>query len=74
MAHQVSSTCGALGLVAGILSYGIISGQLLEGSAVPTIGSDSLADVGLSIVWGMASGFSFERIFERMRSATEGGS
>jgi hypothetical protein len=61
----------ALGLLAGVLIYSTISGELLKGNAVPKVDSDSLADIGLSILWSVASGFSFERAFDRMRSATE---
>ena len=64
----------ALGLVAGALTFGIIAGGLLKGIAVPNIGEMPLTVrvVGLSVIWGVASGFSFERIFERIQTATEG--
>ena len=63
----------ALGLVAGALSYGVIAGGLVTGIAVPCVEATSptLNDVGLSVIWGFASGFSFERVFERVRTATE---
>ncbi|MCH8343165.1 MAG: hypothetical protein IH983_04170 [Planctomycetes bacterium] len=70
---MVRTMIGAvLGLVAGILSYAIIGGGLLEGAVVPRLDSSSLRDICLMIVWAMAAGFGFERIFDRMRSATGG--
>ena len=64
----------ALGFVAGALAYGVIAGGLIKGVAVPGVGATPLAlrDVGLSILWGVAAGFSFERVFERVRTFTEG--
>ncbi len=64
----------ALGLVAGALAYGIIAGGLLKGVAVPSVGETPLSVrvIGLSVIWGVASGFSFERIFERIQTATDG--
>lgn len=64
----------ALGLLAGVLTYATISGGLLAtGSAIPKVDSNLLRDVGLSIIWAFASGFSLERVFGRMLSATEVG-
>ena len=64
-----------LGLMAGILSYWMIAGGLFEtGSIVPTLNSGSPKDAGLSILWAVASGFSFEKIFDRMISTTIGSS
>lgn len=64
-----------LGLVAGILGYSLIAGGLVtNGSAVPKIESAELRDVGLSILWAIASGFCFESVFNRIRNATVGGS
>ena len=63
----------ALGLVAGVLAYAMISGGLLmSGGLVPELVSDKMSNVGLSIIWGVASGFYFEKIFDRMRSTTVG--
>ena len=64
----------ALGFVAGALTYGVIAGGLIKGIAVPVVGAIPLTvkDVGLSVIWGVAAGFSFERVFERVRTATEG--
>ena len=63
-----------LGFVAGALTYGVIAGGLITGFAVPKVGAIPLAarDVGLSVIWRVAAGFSFERVFERVRIATEG--
>ncbi len=70
--RAVSGT--ALGFVAGALTYGIIAGGLIDGAAVPGTGPNplTLTDVGLTIVWGVAAGFSFERVFERVGTATAG--
>ena len=63
----------ALGLVAGVLAYAMISGGLLmPGGLVPKLVNGEPHDLGLSIIWGVASGFSFEKIFDRMRSTTVG--
>ena len=64
----------ALGLVAGALTFGVIAGELINGNTVPKVGVTPLTgtDIGLSLIWGVASGFSFERVFERVRTATEG--
>lgn len=64
----------ALGLVAGALTFGVIAGGLVDGSAIPEVNVACLTprNVGLSLIWGVASGFSFERIFERVRTATDG--
>ena len=60
-----------LGLVAGLLAYCMISGGILSsGSVVPDVKSKELPDMALSILWAVASGFYFERIFDRMRSMT----
>ena len=64
----------ALGLVAGALTFGVIAGGLITGIAVPEVDVTPITakGVGLSLIWGVASGFSFERVFERVRTATEG--
>ena len=63
----------ALGLVAGVLAYSMFKGGLFEsGIIVPDLKTPKMADVYLSIIWGIASGFSFEKIFDRMRSTTVG--
>jgi hypothetical protein len=64
----------ALGLVAGILGYSMIAGSiLLTGGIVPNISSTLPREIGLSVVWAVASGFYFEAVFDRMLSATLGG-
>ena len=63
----------ALGLLAGVLTFAMISGGLLPaGPVVPDVGNLEPKNVGLSIVWAIGSGYSFERVFDRLRSATEG--
>jgi len=64
-----------LGFVAAVLAYSMISGGMLTGIIVPDLKSvdgRSLEVVGLSVVWAITSGFSFERIFDRVRSTTAG--
>lgn len=63
----------ALGFVAGALTYGVIAGGLINGFTVPGVGATPLPvrDIGLSVIWGVAAGFSFERVFERVRTTTE---
>ena len=61
-----------LGLLAGILVFSAIAGGLIEnGAAVPNLADPKLPDLYLSIVWAVFSGMGFERVFQRMRSATE---
>jgi len=64
----------ALGLVAGILVYSMIGGGLLSGAFFPTISSfegKESKELGLSIFWAIAAGYSFEWVFDHLRSATE---
>lgn len=63
-----------LAFVAGIVTYWMIAGKVLHfGGIVPKLDSSLLNDVGLSILWSVGSGFCFERIFDRLISATVGG-
>lgn len=60
-----------LGLVAGITVYALVHGGLLDGGFFP--GSAAVAertDVAKSIFWAIAAGYSFESVFERLRSAS----
>ena len=67
-----------LGLVAGILVYSMIAGGILSGTAFPEITpgftseQPELKDIALSILWAIASGLSFEWVFDRLRSTTVG--
>lgn len=59
----------ALGLVAGILIYAMVAGKLLDGNLFPNFPPENhFEDVARAIFWGIASGFSFELIFNRMGS------
>ena len=59
----------ALGLVAGILIYAMVAGKLLDGDLFPNFPPENhFEDVARAIFWGIASGFSFELIFNRMGS------
>ena len=61
----------SLGLVAGVLSYSIIAAKVLsDGLIVPEMESSTLKDMGLSVLWAVASGFCFEKVFDRVSSAT----
>jgi len=67
--------CIGLGFVAGLLGYSLIASDIvLTGGAFPKVDSSSLSDIGLSVVWAVASGFCFEKVFDHMRGATVGGS
>ena len=63
---------GILGFVAGVLIYAMIWGGLLPDQIVPKFLTHDLKDIGLSILWAVGSGFSFERVFVRMRDTLEG--
>ncbi len=66
-----------LGFVASILLYSMIAGGILDGHAFPDIppnndsGNIINIDTARSIFWGIASGFSFEMIFEKIRNTTD---
>ena len=62
----------SLGLVAGILFYTMIAGEILAGAAFPDISKGHVQYAARSIFWGIASGFSFEWVFDRIRSVTAG--
>jgi len=64
-----------LGMVAGVLAYSLIAGELLAGNAFPIVSDDvaiDLTNAGLSVAAAFAAGFSFEAIFARIRSAVPG--
>lgn len=63
-----------LGLVAGILTYFIIAGELISGSVIPEICCCSWKNFALSVVWAFTAGFSFEKLFDRINSSTLGSS
>ena len=56
----------------------MIGGGILVGSVFPkfdaTIDPSSLQNIALSIILGVAAGYSFERVYDRMRSTAEAGS
>jgi len=74
--HAILGT--GLGLVAGILLYSMIAGGILSGALFPKITSEPLkpdelnSNLARSIFWGIASGFSFEWVFDRVRNTTAG--
>lgn len=68
----------ALGLVAGILFYALVTGGILNGPLFPIfpinnefVGIEDTAkaikEAAKAIFWGIAAGFSFEMIFNRMK-------
>ena len=65
----------ALGLVAGVVAYSMVGGRIVGRSIFPdlSVKPSSIINIALSILVGIAAGFSFERIFERLRGATENG-
>ena len=63
----------ALGFVAGVVAYSLVGGMVFGGNIFPTIDDTSLNNISLSILVGLASGYSFERIFHRMSTVSDGG-
>lgn len=68
-----------LGFVAAILVYSMISGGIFKGELLPVLidpttntPNTDAETIGRSILWAIASGFLFERVFDRMRSTTTG--
>ena len=58
----------SLGLVAGILFYALVAGEILKGPLFPSFPlKNDPGDIAKAIFWGFAAGFSFERIFNRVR-------
>lgn len=66
----------AMGLFAGTVIYFIIRGGILpDGGVVPNLdypNDEIQKHIALSVIWALGAGFSFERVFERLRSTTEG--
>ena len=63
-----------LGFLGGVLVFSLLSGGLVEGPAIPsfeTVESGS-KNLGLSILWAIASGYSFEWVFTKMKASTTG--
>ena len=63
-----------LGFIAGVLFYSMIYAGLLSGSAFPVVDAVQQGEdvFPASVFWGIASGFSFEWVLERMRGTMEG--
>jgi len=66
----------ALGFVAAILTYSMITGGLIAGELFPDLKISDVAmemkEIGRSVFWAISSGFYFELVFDRMRSTTTG--
>ncbi len=63
----------ALGFIAGILVYSMIAGGVLSGALFPTIiffEEQESKELALSIFWAITAGYSFEWVFDHLRSAT----
>ena len=61
-----------LGLLAGILIFSALAGELIKsGAAVPDLSKPGLLSAGLSVVWAVVAGMGFERLFQRMRGTVE---
>lgn len=61
-----------LGLLAGILIFSALAGELIKsGAAVPDLSKPGLLNAGLSVVWAVVTGMGFERLFQRMRGTVE---
>lgn len=66
----------ALGFVSGVLIFSIIAGGLItSGAIVPNLvdpimdKSDIVKNTGLMVLWAIGAGFSFDVVFDRMRSS-----
>ena len=58
-----------LGLVAGLLSYYLISAEIIRGSIFPDLtSSDLIKRNALSIIIAFVAGFSFDKFFDKIRS------
>ena len=67
----------ALGLVAGVLLYSMIAGGILSGAFFPNLiffEQQQSKNLALSIFWAIASGYSFEWLFDHLRGTIERGS
>lgn len=62
-----------LGFVAGVVAYSLVGGMVFGGNIFPIIDDTSLNNISLSILVGLASGYSFERIFHRMSTVSDSG-
>ena len=62
-----------LGFVAGVVAYSLVGGMVFGGNIFPTIDDTSLNSISLSILVGLASGYSFEKIFHRMSTVSDSG-
>ena len=61
-----------LGLLAGVLTFAVLQGKLFEsGSLVPDLSEPNWSNASRSIVWGVVAGLGLEKIFERVRAATD---
>jgi len=59
-----------LGLSAGIILYSMIKANLIYGPILPTLKDFGPTNVALSIVWAISAGFSFEKVFDRLKGNT----
>lgn len=61
---------GMLGLVAGVLTYGLVAAGVMTSTLVPNPEATDSTNVALTILWAFGGGFYLERVFERVRAAT----
>ena len=61
-----------LGMLSGVLIFAALKGGLINaGSIVPKLDTPETSDIALSILWAVVAGLGLEKVFERVRTATE---
>ena len=62
-------TGSVLGFMSGVLVWALIAGGLFKtGVLVPNIESSEIQDRALTVIWSIVAGFSFDRVFDQLRS------
>lgn len=63
-----------LGLLAGAIGWALIAGGLVDGNLFPSVDGVTIDELGSEVAkavfWALAAGYSFEAIFDRLRSAS----
>ena len=64
-----------LGFIAGLILWSLIIGEVLEQGVFPDLTSNniSIKDCALSVFWAIVAGFSFDRIFDQVRTQGDAG-
>ena len=61
---------GGLGLIAGLVAFAIVNAELVSSPLLPYQGDNKAATLYLPVIWAIASGFMFEKVFERVKAIT----